>query len=547
MKYKDFLPGRDFLLVFFSALVLFLSFPHFSEAQNQAQLPVKEEQTESPEVIKITWIDLAFVNFFPLPGTRFDDFSDMNFGAETRINFMVFDIKPLWVFAGFMVDWNKTNSNRLDRIIDIAGSLGAGWRFPLIDRFYLTPKLSYGIMVHAAYGDYYNDPDIYPGDPRAGTKKNYLFSDQYMHYEAEFAYDLTPDLKNTQCEVFISPSFIHFIEEVRQGYEYGYMIGTRIKADTFFSAKLSGVNEVSPSILAGKVIDQETKKILSGAVSSISGGDSDKAELSEGETFAYSVAAGTDYNLKASHEGYTPAEYKVNGKSLLPGKKNSVVIELKVARVWGILDRIHEKDSNEPIKGVAINITDSTGKVLDVATDRDGKFSMEVLPDTDFKMIMKKKGYFTIRGEFTTKGKKPGWYEIMNLMTTDFQKSVVGATIEFGNINYDPSSANIRPDGMPGMDKMAQFLMDNPLISVELGSHTDTRGTHEVADALSQRRAESAMAYLIKKGIAPNRITSKGYGKRKLKNRCSDGVVCSGAEHQVNRRTELRVTEITKE
>jgi len=60
---------------------------------------------------------------------------------------------------------------------------------------------------------------------------------------------------------------------------------------------------------------------------------------------------------------------------------------------------------------------------------------------------------------------------------------------------------------------------------------------------LSQRRAESAVAYIIEQGIAAERITAKGYGESKLVNQCSNGVECSKEEHQRNRRTEFAVTE----
>jgi hypothetical protein len=76
---------------------------------------------------------------------------------------------------------------------------------------------------------------------------------------------------------------------------------------------------------------------------------------------------------------------------------------------------------------------------------------------------------------------------------------------------------------------------------VELGSHTDSRGTFAYNDALSQRRAESAVAYIVSKGIDPSRITAKGYGEHQLLNKCADGVPCSKEEHQANRRTEVKV------
>jgi len=531
------------LRTFFSAFLLITLLLSADASDNIITDPASEA-SESDSMIQITWFDLAFVNFFPLQGTRFADFSDMNLGAEVRLNYMLFNIKPLWISTSFLVDWNKTNSKRLDSIIDIAASIGAGWRFPMFDKFFLTPKLSYGFMVHSAYGDYYNDPDIYPGDSRAGTKANYLFSDQYMHYEAEFAYDISSESRDFECEVFFSPSFIHFIEKVRQGYEYGYMVGTRVKVDTFFSRKKKETKKIIPSIIAGKVIDAETLNVLNGTVPVITGGEYKNAELSIGETFAFNVEPGEGYSLKAEREGYNPITYEIKGETIYPGKKNSVILAMKPSRIWGLIDYIHEKGTDEPIEGVNVIITDSNGKIQEVATGKNGEFRMEVPPETDYSMIMKKKGYFTIRGEFTTKKKNPGWYKVMNVMATEFQKSVVGATMEFGNINYDPSSAVIRPDGIPSMDRMVQFLLDNSNIVVELGSHTDTRGSHAVADDLSQRRAQSAMEYLIKKGISTSRISAKGYGKRKLKNHCSDGVKCSAAELQANRRTELTVKEI---
>jgi hypothetical protein len=83
--------------------------------------------------------------------------------------------------------------------------------------------------------------------------------------------------------------------------------------------------------------------------------------------------------------------------------------------------------------------------------------------------------------------------------------------------------------------------MQNNPITIELSSHTDSRGSNKYNERLSQRRAESAVNYIVGKGIEASRVTAKGYGEYQLVNRCSDGVACSPAEHQANRRTEFKV------
>lgn len=110
------------------------------------------------------------------------------------------------------------------------------------------------------------------------------------------------------------------------------------------------------------------------------------------------------------------------------------------------------------------------------------------------------------------------------------------------NIYYDFDKWNIRADASVELDKVVAFLNENPDIIVELGSHTDSRGSFKYNERLSDRRAESAVSYIIANGIGNKRITAKGYGETKLVNQCSDGVKCSDQEHQDNRRTEIKIT-----
>ncbi len=110
------------------------------------------------------------------------------------------------------------------------------------------------------------------------------------------------------------------------------------------------------------------------------------------------------------------------------------------------------------------------------------------------------------------------------------------------NIYYDFDRWDIRDDAKPSLDSLVRIMQTYP-VSIELGSHTDCRGTEAYNRDLSQKRAESAVAYMISKGIEAERITARGYGESALINRCdcSMGIICTKREHQENRRTEFRI------
>lgn len=120
-------------------------------------------------------------------------------------------------------------------------------------------------------------------------------------------------------------------------------------------------------------------------------------------------------------------------------------------------------------------------------------------------------------------------------------KYEVGKTYALSNIYYDFDKSNVRPDAAIELDKLVTILKEYPGMRIELGSHTDSRGNDQYNLLLSQRRANSAVAYLVSKGIDRSRLTAKGYGESKLLNRCANGVHCTEAEHQMNRRTEFFV------
>lgn len=113
--------------------------------------------------------------------------------------------------------------------------------------------------------------------------------------------------------------------------------------------------------------------------------------------------------------------------------------------------------------------------------------------------------------------------------------------INIDNIYFDYDKSTIKDESIPMLTIIMEYLIVNPTIKVELSAHTDSRAGDNYNLVLSSKRAQSVVSYLISKGIDKSRLIPKGYGESKLVNNCTNNIECSEAEHQENRRVELKI------
>ena len=215
--------------------------------------------------------------------------------------------------------------------------------------------------------------------------------------------------------------------------------------------------------------------------------------------------------------------YKLTGNTLTPENDNSYLT----------------------LDNSTVKLTDRDNNIIEETfTGNDGSFSFIVYPEEEYYLVGEKENYFNSRVEFNTLGKTADKAKLKDFVTNiSFEKNLIlekiilNKSIVLENIYYDLDRANIRDDAALELNKLVRILIDNPKISIELSSHTDDRATVEYNLNLSQRRAESAVNYIISKGISKNRLIAKGYGESELiiKNATSE------EEHQINRRTEFKV------
>jgi outer membrane protein OmpA-like peptidoglycan-associated protein len=123
----------------------------------------------------------------------------------------------------------------------------------------------------------------------------------------------------------------------------------------------------------------------------------------------------------------------------------------------------------------------------------------------------------------------------------DFPLLCKGDVIKIENIYYDYNKSDIRPDAAVELDKVVAILNKYPKMTIELRSHTDSRGKDAYNEKLSDSRAKSATQYINSQGIDIARLKAKGYGEKELLNKCTNGVECDDKMHEENRRTEFKI------
>ncbi|MFD1143980.1 carboxypeptidase regulatory-like domain-containing protein [Larkinella insperata] len=214
------------------------------------------------------------------------------------------------------------------------------------------------------------------------------------------------------------------------------------------------------------------------------------------------------------------------------------VIELQRARVQGVV--MSEKD-HKPIEGVTVILkSDCNGATRQVLTGSNGRYEFELAEGCNYTLSATKAQY----GTNTARIQKIAAKSTPKTLSADFHMLQVGDILPVNNIDYDLDQWTIRPDAYRELEKWVATLQKYPSLTVEVRSHTDSRGDAARNRYLSAQRANSVVNYLASKGISRKRMVAAGYGESLLLNHCGNGVDCSDAEHQHNRRTEVKVLSI---
>jgi len=253
------------------------------------------------------------------------------------------------------------------------------------------------------------------------------------------------------------------------------------------------------------------------------------------------------YTILVSKAGYQPKEIKVSGLELATTPEYKVPLT-RLAPVKTVSKLvIKSRPSQQLVPNASVKIEKHCGNnATETIISNSGESEISMECSCNYKITVLKDGFAAHTKSFVSPScDNPASVtqviELEPVKTFEGTEIKQGAVITLKDIYYDYNKYNIRPDARVVLDKVVNLMNQYPSLEIELASHTDSRGNNQYNQTLSQNRAQSAVEYIVSRGIAGSRLRAGGYGESQLTNHCADGVKCSEQEHQSNRRTEVRV------
>ncbi|MDC6354738.1 MULTISPECIES: OmpA family protein [unclassified Robiginitalea] len=214
--------------------------------------------------------------------------------------------------------------------------------------------------------------------------------------------------------------------------------------------------------------------------------------------------------------------------------------------IQAISGTVRNKITNELLAGATVRIIDEqNNEVSSAITDSRGNYEITLDCNQPNFVRASREGYVPAEEYLSPSDGKPrvvDFYLEPETITAGYGDDLA-KLLQLSTIYFDFDKANIRPDAEIEIQKVIAAMEKYPSLRIKANSHTDSRGPDAYNLALSQRRADSTVRYMISKGIAPERLEGEGFGESRLINRCDDGVPCSAQEHELNRRSEFIILE----
>lgn len=239
------------------------------------------------------------------------------------------------------------------------------------------------------------------------------------------------------------------------------------------------------------------------------------------------------------------------------GKGDDDLYFMKIKHIPVIIRGVvKDRDTKDVLADAKISVINEAGNTIATSvTPIDGQFEFEVNKGQQYTINVTKEFYTENEVVIVTASLRPNdeafseifleqKIEVDNSPAPKIMEEEDGEAlqvIELEYINYELDKSDIRPDAAAILDKLIGLLKEFPDLEIRIESHTDSRGSDDYNMLLSKKRAKAAFDYVVSKGIDPNRLLYHGYGETRLLNKCANGVECTEEQHEVNRRSIVKV------
>jgi outer membrane protein OmpA-like peptidoglycan-associated protein/tetratricopeptide (TPR) repeat protein len=307
--------------------------------------------------------------------------------------------------------------------------------------------------------------------------------------------------------------------------------------------------------LTGIAREEGTNIVLDSAVVTLTGNQGkviDKVVTGKDGVYHFVIDRDMQYQLHAEKNDYLPFSTLVQTQGMEASEPKVVNALLPKKGLYAISCIITDSKNGQTIDSVEFILKERRSRSVLTQSKGFAKGSFRLPLEEvkkgdiyDLQLELHAKGYLSKTVGYRAVFQDPGELKLHEVLDITLEKidvgSDIGKLLNLKPIYFDLGKHKIRPDAAKELDKVVAVMRENPGMKIELGSHTDARGSDASNLSLSDRRAKASAAYIISQGISADRISGRGYGESKLVNQCGNGVKCSEADHQLNRRTEFIV------
>jgi len=318
-------------------------------------------------------------------------------------------------------------------------------------------------------------------------------------------------------------------------------------------------NSDKNDVISGVVRDSDSQELLPGAVVQLLDEQGNVIETvvsnKNDASFSFEKSHDNSNTIVVTFDGYLKEEINL---TTLNGTENQALLEIAMTSPKNksaamnekpennkvISGVVRDRDSQEFLTGAVVQLLDEQGNVLEtvVSNKNDASFSFKTPYNNSNKIVVTSDGYVKEEINLTTLNGKENQEPLELSMGIQADESIVineKSRININTIYFDFDKFNIRSDAQIELDRIAEVMNQYPDITIDVNSHTDSRGKNSYNIKLSNNRAESTIQYLVNKGISHSRLSGKGYGEVTLATNCANGMKCSEFQHQLNRRSEF--------
>jgi len=352
------------------------------------------------------------------------------------------------------------------------------------------------------------------------------------------------------------------------GDDFAFILNNEMERGYFSSNRASGsgsddiyafsMNFSIRKIIRGTTRDRNNNILSQVQVQLLNENDSvlQTSYSSENGTFEFYVDKNVKYRLAGMLDNYTPGYVGIDDMT----GQVEIVADLELQRLpeYSLYGVISDSKTGEPLDGVRVRLENNkTQRIEDFLTSREGDFQHKLTgvlqnDSISFTITIQKHGYVNRTFTYEHVVDQEGPIDVHEELDMTMVKIEVGADLGkllgLNPVEFDDDDAEILPDAAKELDKIVEVMNQYPEMEIELGAHTDCRGSAAYNLRLSIHRAEQATWYIQSYISNPSRIYKRGYGEIRPVNNCvcegSRSRPCTEEEHRQNRRVEFQILRV---